>query len=970
MQRWQESYLGLREVPRELSEFELQAFFTFSPAEHGLIQRRRGPAMKLGLALHLGFVRMSGRPLDAFRVLPVVLLRHLGKELSIPVPDVASLRALYARGRSLGDHQELACRWLGFSWMTAHQRGALVRALRDEVVGCADREQLLAHARRWLYEHRLLIVHDRALRALVATASRDLEAELAATIRRTASPAMRQRWLATTTATRPDGQTTQNWLWAAPARHSTRQITEVLERIELLVELSVDRVLVDLNAALVRRVARRLASRSPSVSARIKDPARTVEVACFLRHCLLTATDQLILMVQRRVVDLWRQCADGVHSPVDWAARYRQLLADLARLSAKDDVPDAELRSRLTEIISTEHRQPRPSRASLIRQRLIDATRPVRALLGSILQLPWQATGRHPVTAALDLLRALSAAGERSLPVDSIVEGLGGVWSAELRSNDRERAFRALEVATLFAWRRAVRNGSVWLEHSLSFRGRERLFLPAERWHVEAPRHYARLSLPTQASDFLAPLLERVRTGVDALAAAARDGTLRVDDELHLAPLAAEEESPEVETLRAQLDHRIGEVQLPEAILAVDAQVHFSWIMLGREPRSVAELLMTYAGILAHGTSLTAAECARMIPELSANSIRQAMRWAADERRIRSACQAVLEYMQSHPIAASWGRADLASSDMMSLETSRRVWQARLDPRRQTASVGVYSNVLDRWGIFHAQPIVLNERQAGAALEGVVRQERLETTQLAVDTHGYTDFAMALARLLGFDLCPRLRALAQRRLFLPRGATVPKELVHVCSPQIDTTAIEAHWDSLVHLAASVMSGHASAVTALARLGSAARGDPLHDAGVQLGKLLRTAFLADYFINAAFRRELRRVLNRGEAVNALKRAIYSGRVAPMQARRNDEMQAVADALSLLANIIMAWNTSQMQAALDHWPRRRQVVPSELIGRIAPTRLEGINLRGVFRFPVERYAEQLLPSQTAPKTRATR
>jgi TnpA family transposase len=563
-------------------------------------------------------------------------------------------------------------------------------------------------------------------------------------------------------------------------------------------------------------------------------------------------------------------------------------------------MPDGELRGRLTQIISTEQSHPRPSRASLIRQRLIDATRPVRALLGAIVHLPWQAAGRHPVTAALDHLRALYAAGERTLPVDSIVEGLGRVWSAELRSSDRERAFRAMEVAALFAWRRAVRNGSVWLEHSLSFRGRERLFLPAERWQVEAPRHYARLALPTQAKDFLAPLLDRVRAGVDALAAAARDGTLRVDDELHLAPLPAEEEAPEVEALRAELDHRIGEVQLPEAILAVDAQVHFSWIMLGREPRSAAELLMTYAGILAHRTSLTAAECARMIPQLSATSVRQAMRWAADERRLRSACQAVLEFMQSHAIAASWGRADLASSDMMSLETSRRVWQARLDldPRRQTASVGVYSHVRDRWGIFHAQPIVLNERQAGAALEGVVRQERLETTQLAVDTHGYTDFAMALSRLLGFDLCPRLRALAQRRLFLPRGATVPKELVQVCSPQIDTTAIEAHWDSLVQLAASVMSGHASAVTALARLGSTARGDPLHDAGVQLGKLLRTAFLADYFLNEAFRRELRRVLNRGEAVNALERAIYSGRVAPMQARRNDEMQAVAPCVRIV------------------------------------------------------------------------
>jgi TnpA family transposase len=40
--------------------------------------------------------------------------------------------------------------------------------------------------------------------------------------------------------------------------------------------------------------------------------------------------------------------------------------------------------------------------------------------------------------------------------------------------------------------------------------------------------------------------------------------------------------------------------------------------------------------------------------------------------------------------------------------------------------------------------------------------------------------------------------------------------------------------------------------------------------VQLGRLLRTAFLADYFVKDAFRNELRRVLNRGEAVNACSR----------------------------------------------------------------------------------------------------
>lgn len=60
---------------------------------------------------------------------------------------------------------------------------------------------------------------------------------------------------------------------------------------------------------------------------------------------------------------------------------------------------------------------------------------------------------------------------------------------------------------------------------------------------------------------------------------------------------------------------------------------------------------------------------------------------------------------------------------------------------------------------------------------------------------------------------------------------------------------------------------------------------------------------------------------------------------------------------------------MQAVLDRWVNRRQIVPPELTGRIAPTRLEGINLRGVFRFPVERYAAQILPSQTGDTTRAS-
>ena len=37
-----------------------------------------------------------------------------------------------------------------------------------------------------------------------------------------------------------------------------------------------------------------------------------------------------------------------------------------------------------------------------------------------------------------------------------------------------------------------------------------------------------------------------------------------------------------------------------------------------------------------------------------------------------------------------------------------------------------------------------------------------------------------------------------------------------------------------------------------------------------------------------------------------------------------------------------------------------MPSALIGRIAPTYIEGLNLRGIFCFPMEEYVEQLLPT----------
>jgi hypothetical protein len=120
-----------------------------------------------------------------------------------------------------------------------------------------------------------------------------------------------------------------------------------------------------------------------------------------------------------------------------------------------------------------------------------------------------------------------------------------------ISSPDRERAFQALEVATLFALHRAVRNGSVWIEHSLSFCGRARLFFTEERLESTRPRSTMPVCrCPGKAATLLKAFAGRGHCRRRCrVAESARNGALRVDDELHLSALPAEDEDPEVTKL-------------------------------------------------------------------------------------------------------------------------------------------------------------------------------------------------------------------------------------------------------------------------------------------------------------------------------------------------------------------------------------------------------------------------------------
>jgi hypothetical protein len=73
------------------------------------------------------------------------------------------------------------------------------------------------------------------------------------------------------------------------------------------------------------------------------------------------------------------------------------------------------------------------------------------------------------------------------------------------------------------------------------------------------------------------------------------------------------------------------------------------------------------------------------------------------------------------------------------------------------------------------------------------------------------------------------------------------------------------------------------------------------------------------------------------------------------RTTEQLGAISGALTLLANIVMAWNTHRIQAVIDRAPSDH---PDDVLSRLAPIGHKHINMRGILTFDLARYASSLL------------
>ncbi len=948
-------FLGCIKLPPDLDIWHIEQHFTLSDDELAAVKLQSSSVTRVGLALQIGYLKALGQPMGNVGRLQSEIVRYVAIQVGVPAPDIAGLRSLYRRRSTRYEHRARAIRIAGFHTISQGVRSALVGHLRKVSVSASGPDGLVSAARLWLRERRYLAPSRREVQSLASRVWRQHLELLDLDIRASTDV---ETWLSVLTRRAEGAGTTFEWLLVGPKSRTIAALEQELAKIDLLRRLGgavVD--LGDMPDAVVAAEARRIAAMKPSRIARLGAPGRTVALACFLRWQLRQRLDLTVELLSFLVSDLERRARDAARARMADAAptlarRHALLVQDLVSLADSQGIAAAALRQALRDLIDRENAGPAPlpSKAGAVRIAIAGIGPDLVRLINSVTQLGLVMEDAHPLRVALDVLVPTPGEARITALPRGLSHPFGAAWSVLIEGEDRAQALGAWRAATLLLVRRSLRNGSVALPDSASYRETDKHLIPRKLWNRDQHRFLRDLGVNTRAGAYLKRLEPRMAEGLEALSAAHLQGMIGIEDRrLHIPRLKPVETDPEIVRTRSALLNYVGTVQLPDVIVDVDRSINLSGLLLGRAPRSDTERLQLYGAILSLGSDLDPARAARMMTGVSAEGIGQMVRRLGEGERIRVANAALVALTSGLDVAAHWGDGVHASSDMMSLDASRGLWSARMDPRRRTRAVGTYTHVLDKWALAYDQPIVLNERQAGVAIEGALRAEHAMIEQVAVDTHGVTHVSMALAKLVGFDICPRYAGLADRKLHVFRDTKVPEALEPIVSRTLSRRAVATGWEDVCRLAASTKGGWCSAIWAMRRMGSASSSDPVHRAAEHLGKLLRTIYLCDYLTNTAFRSGIETLLARGEAVHPLQRALHDGALAARRSRTQDQLKSVSAALTLLTNIVIAWNAMRFDDAMRD---PTFSFPEDHFAHIAPTWFRHINLRGVFTFDLSR------------------
>ena len=145
-------------------------------------------------------------------------------------------------------------------------------------------------------------------------------------------------------------------------------------------------------------------------------------------------------------------------------------------------------------------------------------------------------------------------------------------------------------------------------------------------------------------------------------------------------------------------------------------------------------------------------------------------------------------------------------------------------------------------------------------------------------------------------------------------------------------------------------GHTTASLLIAKLHASSRQSSLARRCTNTAGC-RTIYVCRYIADEELRRRVRRQLNKGESLHALRRDLFFAHQGHVRRRHLDDQIDQALCLTLVTNACVLWTTTYLGDALDALRAEGHDVADEIAAHLTPAQHDHINFYGTYSFDLD-------------------
>ena len=951
---------SLIDIPQ--NEEDLIRYYTFSENDFSFIKQHRGDANRLGFAIHLCYLRYPGQFLSPNQIPHPFILEIVAKQLNISAEtwDEYGKREQTRRVHLQELQNIYKYRTFGFDDYQVVLELAIRIALQTDK-GILIAIEIIEYLRKNSILLPSINVIERICSEALTKANRQIYTLLSFPL--TSS----QYKILDKLLKRKENSsiTWMMWLKQSPHKVNTKSMLEHIEKLKLLQSIEIPEAIEhSIHQNRLLKIAREGSQMSTSDLAKFESNRRYATLVAICIEATATIIDEIIELHDKIIGKLFniakhkheekfQSSGKAINDKVHLYTKIGQALLE-AKRSGSDPYVAIE------KIISWDNFSKSVEEASKLAinedfdflHYIGENYQTVRRYIVEFLNvLKFRATPSSILLLeSIDFIRKMYRENSRKITTDAPTAFIKKRWNKLIFTDDGIHR-NYYEICLLSELKNALRSGDIWVQGSRQFKDFEDYLLSEETFNNIKLSDNLPLKIELDCEKYLTERISLIEERLKMLDYLSITNELPdaviTSSGLKITPLEStvpDNAQAFINKISSMLPH----IKITELLLEVESWTEFSSAFTHLKTGEVVkDKILLLSVILADAINLGLNKMAESSTNATYTKLSWLQAWHIRDETYSKALAELVNAQLNNSFAINWGDGTTSSSDGQRFKAGNKAQTTgHINPKYGSEPGRLfYTHISDQYSAFSTKVVNVGIRDSTYVLDGLLYHESdLKIEEHYTDTAGFTDHVFALMHLLGFRFAPRIRDLADTKIYIPQTDIEYEGLKPMIGGTIKIKHIQLHWNEIIRLATSIKQGTVTASLMLRKLGSYPRQNGLALALRELGRIERSLFILDWLQNVDLRRRVNAGLNKGEARNALARAVFLNRLGELRDRSFDQQRYKASGLTLVTSAIVLWNTVYLERAVNTLKEQGVDIDESLLQYLSPLGWEHINLTG--------------------------